>query len=176
VASILSYGFVTYVSHGWQYIQAFGAIPPIIMLLLKDWVPESPKWLLAQDSTGATHQKVIDMFRYLRPENYNSDAEIQVILDESKKDAQVSTATWAEVFKCKKAVVIGVGLMFFQAATGVNSVIFYSSTIFQLAGFSQSIIGTVIVSVVNVFLTLIAAKLIDKAGRKVLILSGTYGM
>lgn len=48
VASVLGYGMVTYVEHGWQYIQAFGAVPGVLMLLLHSFVPESPKWLLGR--------------------------------------------------------------------------------------------------------------------------------
>jgi MFS family permease len=145
------------------------------MILFKDSIPESPKWLLSRDSTEASRQKVVTLFNKIRPSDYNVESEIQVILDETKNDAN-NDATWGEVFACRKAVIIGVGLMFFQAATGINSVVFYSSSIFQLAGFSESIIGTAIWTIVNFFMTFVSAKLIDQTGRKILILSGTYGM
>ena len=58
----------------------------------------------------------------------------------------------------------------------MNSVFFYSTTIFNLAGFSQSIIGTAIVGIVNFLVTLLSTHLIDKFGRKVLLTSGTYIM
>jgi hypothetical protein len=60
--------------------------------------------------------------------------------------------------------------------TGINSVVFYSTTIFSLAGFSQSIIGTALFGIVNFFMTFVAATLIDKMGRKILLLGGTYTM
>mmetsp|Transcript_14699 Transcript_14699/g.20195 ORF Transcript_14699/g.20195 Transcript_14699/m.20195 type:complete len:528 (+) Transcript_14699:268-1851(+) len=251
-ASVLGYGMVTYVSHGWQYVQAFEAFPAVVMLLLYRQVPESPKWLLANtaqeymnnrrsagtadaensprtvniltqsmilgdkdqvdlitstnninsnalssqlsihsdsgisrpslSSIGiSNYQEVVDLLRKLRPaENFhfNVDREILSLLADAKKDAAISenAPTWAEVFACRKAVVIGCGLMFFQAITGVNSVFFYSTTIFNLAGFSQSIIGTAIVGAVNFLVTLLSTHLIDKFGRKVLLTSGTYIM
>ena len=67
-------------------------------------------------------------------------------------------------------------LLYSQAITGINSVIFYSSTIFGLAGFSEAIIGTSCVSAINVGMTLVISYLIDTTGRKFLLLFGTYLM
>jgi SP family galactose:H+ symporter-like MFS transporter len=175
IVSIISYGLVYYVDHGWQYVQGFSAIPSIIMLVMKDSVPESPKWLLSNDSSTANKEQISTLLTRLRPSGYNVEEEIGVLVQEAHTDSQ-SEASWEEVFRWKKAVIIGVGLMFFQAATGINSVVFYSSSIFQLAGFSQAIIGTVCWTIVNVIMTVVSAKLVDKAGRKVLLLSGTAGM
>lgn len=84
--------------------------------------------------------------------------------------------SWAEVFACKEAMVIGCGLLFFQAFTGINTVVFYSTTIFGLAGFKDSIIGSACWSFVNFLMTGVAARLIDSAGRRILLLRGTYVM
>lgn len=115
IVGILSYGFVTYVNNGWQYIQAFGAIPGIIMLVMKNSIPESPKWLLSHDSSESSKQTVTSTLRYLRPSGHDVDEEIHGIIDESKNAVQ-NDATWEEVFKCRQAVIIGVGLMFFQVS------------------------------------------------------------
>jgi hypothetical protein len=80
------------------------------------------------------------------------------------------------VLNYKLGMTVGLGLMVFQALTGVNSVIFYSTTIFGLAGFSESIIGTSCVGLVNLCMTLLTAYLIDIMGRKILLLIGTYMM
>jgi len=88
---------------------------------------------------------------------------------------QYISTPW-QVFSYRQGITIGLGLMFFQAMTGINSVIFYSTTIFGLAGFSQSIVGTASVGAVNVLMTLVVAYLIDKMGRKILLLIGTYIM
>lgn len=175
VASILSYGFVTYVNHGWQYIQAFAAIPPIVTILLQAGFPESPKWLLSKDSSNSSRDQVAQTLSTLRPPGHDVQEEIQQIVNEVKNDVQ-NDATWEEVFNCRKAMIIGCGIMFFQAATGINSVVFYSTTIFELAGFDQSIIGTVCWTALNVFMTFVSAKLIDQAGRRTLVLFGSSGM
>lgn len=87
-----------------------------------------------------------------------------------------SHASWGDLFAWKKAVIIGCGLMFVQAITGINTVIFYSTTIFGFAGFHESILATVSVGLVNVLATLLSSYLVDSMGRKTLLLSGTYIM
>lgn len=215
VVSLLGYGFVTYVDHGWQYIQAFGTIPAIFSLLMHSYVPESPKWLLsnaggqaaaageqssmnpmtASSNTSSNTSSAVQISRdaehtapqrartreillRLRNPGHDVDAEMDGILAEAKADEENSSAgvSWEDVFQNKKAVVIGCGLAFFQAITGINSVVFYSTTIFELAGFSESIIGTTIVGLLNFFMTMVSAALIDKMGRKILLLRGTYTM
>ena len=63
-----------------------------------------------------------------------------------------------------------------QGMTGTDSVVFYSTTIFGLAGFKEAIIGTSCVGAVNVLTTIVASNLIDRFGRKVLLFMGTYLM
>jgi len=229
ISGILGYGLVTYVEHGWQLIQAFAAIPAIGMILLQNYVPESPKWLLMQSnmalrpdtinklhsmeqqqagngggnattpqydsmtSTTSTQQgivaavkehemysAVVKTLQPLRRPGHSIDQEIADTLADAKKEAvsQVDGAdvTWGEVFSYRKGMVIGLGLMTYQALTGVNTVIFYSTTIFGLAGFSESIIGTSCVGLVNLCVTVLCSYLIDTMGRKILLLAGTYVM
>lgn len=128
--------------------------------------------------TSALYIQARDTLEVLRPSGYDIQSEIQLILKEAQEEAVKSTeeVTWDEVFSAKKAVLIGCGLTFFQAITGINSVVFYSTTIFELAGFSESIIGTAIVGLLNFCMTLVSTVLIDKMGRRILLLRGTYIM
>src|SRR5262249_30011818 len=76
-------------------------------------------------------------------------------------------------------LVIGVGLAIFQQVTGINTVIYFAPTIFQSAGLSSAsaaILATAGVGVVNVALTLVAIRLIDRVGRRALLLTGLAGM
>lgn len=194
-SSLLGYGLVTYVKHGWQYMQAFGAVPAVLMLFLHEWVPESPKWLLScgggsSTNTSSTRSSnngedngnlmtprdhVHKLLISMRNQDHDVDAEVNALEEEARKEAQSEAAevTWAEVFQYRQGMIVGCGLMFFQAVTGINTVIFYSTTIFGLAGFDQAIIGSATVGIVNFLFTLLATYLIDKHGRKILLFSGT---
>lgn len=79
---------------------------------------------------------------------------------------------WSTVFAYKQAMVIGCGLMFFQAMSGITSVIFYSTSIFAYAGYKDSIAATTSVGAVNLIFTTIGAILVDYCGRKPLLLTG----
>eukprot|EP01039_Chlorochromonas_danica_P000137 gene135-145_t len=235
VVSVVGYGFVTYLKHGWQYVQGLSAVSPIMFFCLQGYVPESPKWLLAQFSNGVVlkngksgksgrtgsvvseeSEKVADstvlgkdytpvrleieageelgspeevddvddhykqakeIIQGLRPDGYNVEEELAIILSHAQDDADnEDDVTWAELFEKRRVVIIGFGLAFFHAMTGIDSVVFYSTTIFSMAGFSQSIIGSVIFGFVNCFMTLVSVVLVDHAGRRVLLLRGCYIM
>lgn len=165
-ADILGFIFVNNVSHGWVYVEVFTIIPAIIQLILANYVPESPKWLLSKGK----NDEAIKQIELLRPQGNNIQIEIEQLLLEVRSDTEV--ATWSDVFQAKKALIIGCGLMFFQAMTGINSVILYSTTIFKIAGFSSSLLATSLVGLTNVVFTMIACKLVDTMGRKILLLIG----
>ena len=88
---------------------------------------------------------------------------------------------WKELWQpaVRKMLVVGIGVSLFQQITGINTVIYYAPQIFQLAGYStahQAIYATFIVAGCNVAMTLIALWLIDRIGRRKLLMIGTVGM
>ena len=170
-AGLLGYGLVTFVVHGWQYLLSFAAVPPLLMLLFSSKVPESPKWLVNQGRI----EDAVSVLQMVRPANHNSVAETDGIIDDSRGDV-TSSVTWSELFVYKNAVLIGCALTFFQAFTGINSVVYYSTTIFGFAGFSQAILATASFGVVNFLSTVWSASLVDKMGRKILLFWGTVIM
>lgn len=183
VVAMVAFGFVGFVNHGWQYVQAFGALPPIFMFLFSGYIPESPKWMLSQLVTGNLTSQEEDAIRAqvakdltgIRNEGHNVAAEIEDILTDARAEAAASQdqATWGEVFANKRAIYIGCGLTFFQAMSGINSVLLYSTTIFGLAGFQPSIVGTAIFGIVFFLATFGATYLVDITGRKTLLTVGT---
>ena len=113
------------------------AIPAILMILLKDLVPESPKWLIENDRKD----DAVIALQLVRP---NSDKlqiakEIEEITNQintnKSQSSSESEASWSEVFSEKKAMYVGLGLMSFSSLTGINTINFYSTTIFGYAGY-----------------------------------------
>jgi sugar porter (SP) family MFS transporter len=105
------------------------------------------------------------------------EAELDIILSQHHGPE----GPWTEVFapEFRPALVIGIGLPIFQQITGINTIIYYAPTIFQLAGFSsaaQSILATAGVGVVNVIMTIVSLRLLDRIGRRPLLLTGIAGM
>jgi sugar porter (SP) family MFS transporter len=107
--------------------------------------------------------------------------EVDAELDEIKAGAQQEKGSWRELFApvLRGALIVGVGLGLFQQFTGINTVIYYAPTIFKIAGFESnkgSIFATAGVGLVNVFMTIVGLTLIDRLGRRPLLLGGILGM
>jgi hypothetical protein len=79
--------------------------------------------------------------------------------------------TWRETLSYTRPMQIGMLMMFFSAMTGINSVIFYSTSIFQSAGVDNPILGTVLVGVLNVIMTTVSGYLVSHGPPPVIMLS-----
>ena len=110
-------------------------IPPLVMFL---WVPESPKWIIHQNRREEAYNTLLS----LRDAGADIESELNdMAAEHGDCDSAKDEVTWSEVFACKHAMIIGIGLMICSAGTGINSVMFYSSAIFGFAGFDQAILG-----------------------------------
>lgn len=172
---ILASYLVDYVfaEHGqWQMMVGLGVVPGIILGVGIMFMPESPRWFAL---TGR-EKEARDVLKLIRDEH-----EIDGELEEIKKTLTEQKGAWADLLSksMRLPLAIGVGLAIFQQFTGINTVIYYAPTIFKLAGFqsdSISILATAGVGVVNVIMTIIAIALLDRAGRRPLLLVGLVGM
>jgi MFS family permease len=183
-AFTVSYGLVTFVHNGWQYVQGLGAVAPTVMLLCSPWVPESPKWIMGRRNDREWALRVLIT---LRNDSDNVEAELDSyassnssLYGNSSASGVGSTAvdaapiTYSDVIRSNGlAVFIGCGLMFFQAMCGISSIILYSTTIFGFADFTDALLGTMLVGCVNVSTTVLGAFLIERVGRKALFQGGT---
>jgi MFS transporter, SP family, arabinose:H+ symporter len=159
------------VETGWRYMLASGVLPALLFFLLLFFVPESPRWLTAKgrrEEALAILTKVNGL--ELAPLVYNEIAET----------VQQETGTFKELFRpgLRMAMGVGVILALFSQITGINAIIYYAPEIFKSAGFGaeSALVQTVIIGVINTLFTFIAIWLIDKAGRRTLLLWGVAGM
>lgn len=157
----------------WRLMLGSGIIPALIFLVGLTFLPASPRWMVLKNLVDKARITLIKI-----RQSENVDAEISAIQEsvEQQKDGD-----WRLLFKpwVLPAVIIGLGLAFFQQVTGINTIIYYAPTIFKMAGFQSSavaILATMGVGVVNVIFTIIALPLIDRWGRRPLLLIGLTGM
>src|ERR671917_509250 len=109
------------------------------------------------------------------------DQELQEMQDIKNQEGNQERVSYAELLApfVRPALIIGIGLAIFQQITGINTVIYYAPTILQGVGFSEggAIAATALgVGVVNVGFTILAVRIIDRAGRRPLLLIGLVGM
>jgi sugar porter (SP) family MFS transporter len=155
----------------WRWMFGLGAIPALILLVGMMALSESPRWLVSRNRIEEAKRILSNVM----PEN-KIDGEIRTI----KNSLTVKEGSWKEVFEpwIRPALVVGIGLAFFQQATGINTIIYYAPTIFEFAGFQShqvSILATVGVGVVNVLMTVVAIWFLDRLGRKPLLYIGAAG-
>ena len=159
-------------THGWRLMFGLAAIPAIILGIGMMRMPDSPRWLMKHDEPEKA-RVVLERIR--------GRMDVDDELNEIRLSLGKQSSEWSELFNplIKPAMTIGIGLAVFQQVTGINTVIYYAPTIFQFAGFksaSSAILATVGVGVVNMLMTVVAIRMIDRVGRRPLLLTGLAGM
>lgn len=155
----------------WRLMVALAVIPSVVLGLGMLRQPESPAWLVEQEREDEARE-ILSRVRE-RPEDV--DAEINEVQDVARQREGVNALFGPGV---RPALIIGLGLAIIQQVTGINTVIYYAPTLLEGAGLGEhaAIGGTVIVGVINVLLTIVAIRLLDRVGRRPLLLGGTAGM
>ncbi|XP_053137959.1 solute carrier family 2, facilitated glucose transporter member 8 isoform X2 [Hemicordylus capensis] len=147
----------------WRWLAVLCAVPPCCMLLLIAFMPETPRFLLSRNQ----HPEAIAALRFLRGPLVDHEWERREI--EANSSAQEMSIAELKNPAIYKPVLVGVTLMFFQQASGINAIMFYAQNIFEEASFKNSAIASVIVGSIQVVFTAVAALIIDRTGRKILL-------
>jgi sugar porter (SP) family MFS transporter len=158
----------------WRWMFIVMAIPALLYGALAFTIPESPRYLVASHKIPEARRVLSSLLG-----QKNLEITISRIQETLEREDKPS---WKDMRKPTGGlygiVWVGLGLSIFQQFVGINVIFYYSNVLWQAVGFSadQSAIYTVITSVINVLTTLIAIALIDKIGRKPLLLIGSSGM
>jgi SP family galactose:H+ symporter-like MFS transporter len=165
--------FLTGVRGDWRWMLGAGAVPGLILFLGMLALPESPRWLAGKGRM----QEARHALQRMRA------GDVEPGLAELQRDSlkHKGGTPWSALLsgKARRPMVIGVSLAVFQQVTGINTVIYYAPSIFQSAGLSSasvSILATAGVGLVNVIMTVVAMNLLDRVGRRALLLWGLAGM
>ncbi|XP_055955532.1 solute carrier family 2, facilitated glucose transporter member 8 [Patella vulgata] len=153
---------------GWSGLALIGALSGIFIIIGAFFLPESPHWLLKQGKKA----EAIESLKALRDAHMDVGEECRDIEEgiDVKESVPLSEFLKPELFK---PLLIIVFIMFFQQFSGINAVMFYTVNIFEKAVPSLAHSATIGIGVVQVIGTFVAAQLMDRAGRrKLLIFSG----
>jgi sugar porter (SP) family MFS transporter len=159
---------------GWAPMYAVSALTGCALLLGMLFTLESPRWLASK----GRWPEVIMVLNCLCS---SKEAEQEWKTIRASFASHEQRTSWKVLLRpgLRMALLVGVGLAIFQQVVGINTVIYYAPTIFQYAGFastSSAIFATSIVGVVNVLTTIIAGILIDRVGRRPLLIGGISAM
>jgi MFS transporter, SP family, galactose:H+ symporter len=159
-------------SGNWRLMFAFGILPAVALGLGIATLPESPRWLLL-------HQHKAEALQVLA--RIRDTKDIQAEVKDIIEHAESGIGRFSDLFSpaVLRVLFLGVALAIIQQVTGINTIIYYAPTIFQEAGFHSamsSILATAGVGVVNVAMTVVSIRLLDKVGRRPLLLTSLGGM
>jgi len=160
---------------GWRWMLGVETAPAVIYFIALFAVPESPRWL-AMHGKSAEALEILE--KVSTPEQARAD--LKLVEDSLADDSQASESSFKQLFHptMKLVLTIGLAVAILQQITGINSVFFYAPMIFEQSGIGTdaSFMQAILVGIVNLVFTVIAMVLIDKVGRRPLLLAGLAGI
>ena len=158
----------------WRWMFIAMAIPALAYGLLALTIPESPRYLVAKHRIPEARKVLTALL---------GEKNLEITVDRIQRTlSQEKPPAWSDLKRSGTGLLpivwVGLALSVFQQAVGINVIFYYSNVLWEAVGFSESsaFTITVITSVVNIATTLIAIALVDRIGRKPLLLIGSSGM
>ena len=171
IAFISNYLLFGVSEESWRWMLGIQAIPSLLFFVTVFAVPESPRWLVKNNQVGRA-KKVFDDIG----ENDPTSA-VNTILDSLHSEKGVAKEN---VFngKYNKPVFYVVALAMFNQLSGINAIMYYAPRIFEMTGLTKdtALLQAVSIGITNMIFTLLAISVIDKFGRKTLLIVGSVGM
>jgi sugar porter (SP) family MFS transporter len=177
VSGILLAFFSNYIlvdtgDNNWRWMFLAGGIPALLFFVLLFFVSQSPRWLVLMGRTDDARTVI----KRLNP-GEDIEPEMKEIIDSVQKNGNgIRVKLFRKPYT--RIVIIGMILGMFSQFTGINVIMYYAPSIFQAAGFSSdsALMQTVVIGATNLIFTLLGMSLIDKVGRKALLMAGAIGM
>lgn len=158
-------------TEAWRWMLGLAVLPSLAMFLGMLFMPETPRWLVSRNREDEARE----VLRRTRAEDVVESEIRDIQMVESREEGGVREllAPWV-----RPALLVGMGLAILQQIVGINTIIYYAPTTLTNVGFGNSaaIISNLGIGVVLVVMTLVAIRIIDRVGRKPLLLTGAVGM
>lgn len=169
VTNLINYNLAGHGPDSWRLMFGFGMIPALLFFIGVLWLPESPRWLIQAGKTDKARR----VLETIGNTSYANDT-----VEAVKRSSSISSTDSIFSSRYRPVVVMGIILAVFQQLCGINVVFNYTSTIFESAGadLDKQLFETISIGIVNLVFTLLAMWLVDKAGRRPLMLFGSLGL
>jgi len=158
-------------SEAWRTMLGLAVVPSLVLLVGMYFMPETPRWLVSRGRDDEAR----DVLRQTRDEEAveREVREIKEVERDEEGGLRELAAPWV-----RPALIVAVGLAIFQQIIGINTIIYYAPTTLTEAGFGDqaATYANVAIGVLNVIMTLVAIRLIDRSGRVPLLVGGLVGM
>jgi MFS family permease len=159
----------------WRWMLGIEAIPALLYFLCLSIVPESPRWLMMK---GRSKEALLILKKALG--DHAADKEVSHISQSIVQEKNKAKGSFLDLLKpsMRLVMIVGISIAILQQITGINAVFFYAPMIFEQTGLGTdaAFMQAILVGLTNVVFTLVAIALIDKIGRKSLLLVGVTGI
>lgn len=159
----------------WRWMLGLEVFPALLYYIGLYFVPKSPRWL-SMHGHFEKAQLTLQKFVGTEDARHQMKSIEESILQEGKKEK----VHFGELFKknIRLVIIVGIIVAIFQQLVGINSVMFYAPLIFEQTGIGTdaSFLQAILVGLVNLVFTLVAMKIIDRLGRKPMLVYGMVGM
>ncbi|KAL6852910.1 hypothetical protein ACO1O0_007458 [Amphichorda felina] len=188
VAYIVGWAFSVFGSEtsGWRWMVGLGALPAAVQAAIVVFMPETPRWLVKVGKSAAAKLVIQKVNGGTAASTRNADAVIRQIEIEARQEHEAARlrerqrsgpwkwlGAWQELVsegKNRRALAIACLLQGLQQLCGFNSLMYFSATIFTLVGFKSPTLTSLTVAITNFIFTLVALSLIDRVGRRRILL------
>ncbi|XP_075257714.1 proton myo-inositol cotransporter-like [Convolutriloba macropyga] len=191
IAYLVALALVNVQDNGWRYMFGLGAVPAILQIVGLAFLPESPRYLLSfereeQEGTPSTPNafEAFEALSELRPSGCDVRAECEQLKSQLREQGadRGMLETFLEIWKVphvRRALLVGCGMQMFQQLVGINTVLYYCSSIVQMAGVSDkqhALLYSAIIMVVYSCFASVLLFIIDSVGRRKLLIISSIGV
>lgn len=169
ISNIFGYFFIK--TQNWEAIFIAGLIFALLMFICLFFIPESPSYLANQNRS----EEAINILKKVRIDIKNSEVIKKIQSSALEKPKKISLLAKS----VRSAFFVGIGINIFRQITGINIVTYYAPKIFQIAGLDVphiAMLATALVTSINIIASIVAIYLIDKVGRRPLLIWGLFSM
>jgi SP family myo-inositol transporter-like MFS transporter 13 len=182
---VISYGIgagFAHVPNGWRYMVGLGGVPSIILACMLPFCPESPRQLVYRGKTEEAKVVFRRIFHEATEEQVENKVKLIQSSIEQSHNATEGLTRWQIVKRLHtiprnfRALVVACGLMVISQMSGFNTLMYYSSTLFALCGFSNPTAVGLVVAGTNFIMTFANGMLVDPWGRRKVLVTTVWGM
>lgn len=158
-------------SSSWRWMIGVEAIPATAFFLLLNLVPESPRWLINK----GRNDEALAIFQRIQAENPKE--EVRIVKESVKQEEAIGHGKLF-VKENRFPIIIAILIAAFNQLAGINAIMIYAPRVFEMAGFgtNASLLQSISIGATNLLFTFVALFLIDKYGRRTLLMAGSIGM
>lgn len=163
------------VQYGWRWMFSAVAVPAVVFTLASLFIPESPRWLcgIGRDREAHAILERIGGSAYAR-------AEMVGIESAQRSDSTLAQSSWRELLlpAFRKILLVGIALAALQQWTGINILFNYAAEVYRGAGYGANdiFLNIVITGAINLVFTVLSMLLVDRIGRRLMMLAGCIGI